>query len=180
LKGVNKPVVALVASTSGTGKTTLLEGLIGKLKSRGYRVGVVKHSIHEAALDREGSDSWRFQKAGADVTVLAAKGQLAVMRTGKDPSPHDALLEASSHADIVLVEGFREIPIPKIEVYRSGHSGELFCRGRGIPDPLLAAVASDVPLDLDVPVLDLNNHEEICGFIVDRFLKNGCDPGMEK
>ncbi len=168
----DKPiVVAFVAATSGTGKTTLIEALVKLLKEKGYKVGTVKHAGHEAEFDREGSDSWRFTRAGADVTVLAAKGQLAVFRAIKQLSLDDALLEAASGTDIILVEGFKEMSVAKIEVYRSGHSEELYCRGDESQDPYLVAVASDMPLDLDVPVLNLNDPVEVCEFIVDRFIK---------
>jgi len=163
-------VVAFVASNSGAGKTTLLEGVVKELKGKGYRVGVVKHSIHNAGLDREGSDSWRISKAGADVTVLAAGDQVAVVRNVDDLSMDTVLKEASSHTDIVLLEGFRGMDVPKIEVFRSGHSKMLHCRDLDEPDAFLAAVASDIPLDLDVPVLDLNNPEEVCEFIIERFI----------
>lgn len=163
-------VVAFISSRSGTGKTTLLEGLVRRLKERGYRVGVVKHSGHDASVDREGSDSWRLTQAGSDVTVLAAKGQLAVWRTMGQPSLDDALVEASSGTDVVLVEGFKDMPLTKIEVYRSGHSCELWCSGERGSDPHLVAVASDVPLDLDIPVLDLNDHDQIFDFLVKRIL----------
>ena len=164
-------VVAFIAARSGTGKTTLMEAVVTGLKEKGYRVGAVKHSGHDAAIDKEGSDSWRFTRAGADVTVLAAKGQFAVLRASKQPSLEDALLEASSGTDIVLVEGFKEMPVPKIEVYRSGHSKELYCRGEDHRDPNLVAIASDISLDLDVPVLDLNDPDEVCEFIVERIIK---------
>ena len=163
--------VAFIAARSGTGKTTLIQGLIIRLKKQNYRVGTVKHTRHEASLDREGSDSWRFTQAGSDVTVLAAMGQLHVMRAMAQTSLDAVLLEASTGTDIVLVEGFKEMPVPKIEVYRAGHSEELFCRSKENTDPDLVAVASDTPLDLDVPVLDLNDPDEICEFIVERFVK---------
>ncbi|MDF1526624.1 MAG: molybdopterin-guanine dinucleotide biosynthesis protein B [bacterium] len=164
--------VAFIAGRSGTGKTTLMEALLTVLKGKGYRVGTVKHSGHQAAMDREGSDSWRFTQAGADITVLAASGQLAVLRNIDQPSLEDALLEASSGTDIVLVEGFKEMNLPKIEVYRSEHSEGLYFRRDKEPDPYLIAVASDTPLDIDVPVLNLNDPEEVCKFIVERFLKS--------
>jgi molybdopterin-guanine dinucleotide biosynthesis protein MobB len=177
MKNVPKPegakVVAFIAATSGTGKTTLMEALVGCLKEKGYRVGAVKHSRHDAFIDKEGSDSWRFTRAGTEVTVLAAKEQLAVFRATKQPSLDDALLEASSGVDIVLVEGFKDLPVPKIEVYRSGHSEDLYSRGGKYTDPYLVAVASDIPLDLDVPVLNLNEPDEVCEFIIERFLKTG-------
>ena len=161
-------VVAFIAGRSGTGKTTLMESLVAELKKNGYRVGTVKHSGHEGAMDREGSDTWRLTQAGADITVLAAKGQLAVLRAINQPSLDEALAEASSGTDIVLVEGFKEMPVPKIEVYRSGHSGEIYSRER---DPYLVAVASDTSIDIDVPVLNLNAPGEVYEFIVERFLK---------
>jgi len=154
--------VAFIAATSGTGKTTLMEAVIGMLRGKGYRVGTVKHSAHEALVDREGSDSWRFAQAGSDVTVLAAKGLLAVLRAVELPSVEEALLAASADTDIVLVEGFREMCLPKIEVYRSGHSQTLYCRRKEFTDPGLVAVASDTPLEIDVPVLDINRPEEVC------------------
>lgn len=160
--------LAIVASRAGTGKTTLIEALVRKLKELGYRVGTVKHSGHDAAPDREGSDTWRFRSAGSDVTVLVSGGQIAVVRS-LDQDPLETALAASPDTDIVLLEGFKDLPVPKIEVYRSGHSGDLYCRRERAGDPDLIAVASDVPLDLDVPVLDLNNPAEICAFIVERF-----------
>jgi len=160
-------VVAFIAGRSGTGKTTLMESLVAALKKNGYRVGTVKHSRHEGDMDREGSDSWRLTQAGADITVLAAKGQLAVLRAINQPSLDDALAEASSGTDIVLVEGFKDMPLPKIEVFRAGYSEELYSRER---DPYLVAVASDTPLEVDVPVLDLNDPDSVCEFIIERFL----------
>jgi molybdopterin-guanine dinucleotide biosynthesis protein B len=83
--------VAFVASGSGAGKTSLVEALVPLLKAKGYRVGTVKHSRHDAVMDREGSDSWRFRRAGSDVTVLAAMGQLAILLAVDHPCVDDAL-----------------------------------------------------------------------------------------
>jgi molybdopterin-guanine dinucleotide biosynthesis protein MobB len=166
-------VVAFIAARSGTGKTTLMEALVTLLKEKGYRVGAVKHSGHEADVDKEGSDSWRFTRAGSDVSVLAAKGQLAVLRAIKEPSIDDALEAAAVGTDIVLVEGFKEMSVPKIEVYRSGHSDTLHCRQKDYWDPNLVAVASDIPLEADVPVLDLNDPGEVFEFVVERFIRSG-------
>jgi molybdopterin-guanine dinucleotide biosynthesis protein MobB len=164
-------VVGFVASVSGTGKTTLIEEVVRLLKKKGYRIGTVKHSGHGADMDKEGSDSWRFTQAGAEITVLAAKGQLSVLKAIEEPSIDHALLEASSGMDIVLVEGFKEMPVPKIEVYRGGFSEGLYSLGDTGTDPYLIAVASDTPLDLDVPVLDLNDPGQVCDFIIEKFLK---------
>lgn len=163
--------IAFIASSSGTGKTSLVEALVALLKAKGYRVGTVKHSSHEAAMDREGSDSWRLRRAGSDVTVLAARGQLAVLMAVEQASIDDAVRYASAGTDIVLVEGYKEMAIPKIEIFRSTCADGLFSRRDGFADPHLIAVASDVPLDVDVPVLDLNDPDEVCEFVIERFLK---------
>ena len=163
--------VAFVASVSGAGKTTLMEAVIKRLKAKDLRVGAVKHSNHAARVDRPGSDSWRFGEAGSEVTVLAALGTLTVMRKRRGDELVEVLLEASRDTDIVLVEGFREMNLPKIEVFRSGVSSFLYCRQKDFKDPDLVAVASDIPLDLDVPILDLNDPDSVCDFIMERFIK---------
>jgi molybdopterin-guanine dinucleotide biosynthesis protein B len=170
--------VAFIASISGTGKTSLMENVVALLKAGGYRVGTVKHSRHAASMDREGSDSWRFRRAGSDVTVLAAQGQLAVMRDIEQPSLEDAVHQAGVGTDIVLVEGYKEMKVPKIEIFRSGHSDGLYCRRDDFSDPDLIAVASDIPLNLDVPLLDLNDPDMVCEFIMKYFLK-GDPPNKE-
>lgn len=164
-------VVAFVAARSGAGKTTLVEKVVACLKGRGFRVGTVKHSGHRARFDREGTDSWRYSRAGADVSVLAAPDMLAVVRMVQHPTLADAVAQASVDTDIVLVEGFKDLPVPKIEVHRSGHCEALYCHGRDGADPCLVAVASDIPVDVDVPLLNLNDPEEVCSFIIVNFLK---------
>ncbi|MCR5173611.1 MAG: molybdopterin-guanine dinucleotide biosynthesis protein B, partial [Oscillospiraceae bacterium] len=78
------PVFQFVA-LSGTGKTTFLEKLVAELKSRGLRVGVYKHDGHEFEIDRPGKDSWRFTRAGADVTLLSSAGKAVIMENRPVP-----------------------------------------------------------------------------------------------
>lgn len=163
-------VISFTASASGAGKTTLIERLIPLLDKRGFRVGAVKHSRHRAEVDREGTDSWRFARAGSIVTVLAAPGTLAVIRSSDEPALEDALAEASRGTEIVLVEGFRGAAVPRIEVHRSGVSRDLPGRGSGGLSGSIVAVASDTATDLDVPVLDLNDPASVCDWIVERYL----------
>lgn len=164
-----KNTVAFVAAVSGTGKTTLIEAVIKFLKAGGCRVAAVKHAGHAVEVDRRGSDSWRFSRAGSDVTVLAAEGTVSVTRTVSTNGFEVAIEEASGDSDIVLVEGYKEMALPKIELYRSDLSPGLYCRSEAYKDPDLIAVASDVPLDVDVPVLDLNDPEKVGEFIVEWF-----------
>ncbi len=168
------PVVSVVAK-SGTGKTTLLEKLIGILKRKGYRVGVIKHDAHRFDIDREGKDSWRLTQAGADTMVITSPAKLAMVKqhtAGKEPGPADILEACFGDVDIVLTEGFKKNSFPKIEVHRKERSGVLLCRGEA-RDPALLAVASDEKLDLDVPVFDIDDAEAICEFIEKRFLVTG-------
>ena len=164
------PVVSIVAR-SGTGKTTLLEKLIAELKSRSYRVGAVKHDAHSFDIDHEGKDSWRLTRAGADTMLITSPEKIAMVRKNSRPEPELAEIVAAycDDLDIVLSEGFKRSAVPKIEVHRKERSSSLLCRGEW-SDPALIAVASDEPLELDVPVLDINDAVGLADLIVARFL----------
>jgi molybdopterin-guanine dinucleotide biosynthesis protein MobB len=163
-------MVAFVAK-SNTGKTTLLEKLIKELKERGYRVGAVKHDAHQFDIDHPGKDSHRLTAAGADSMVITSGAQLALVKKHAASPPLEELIATYFFdVDIVLTEGFKMSPVPKIELHRKERSSTLICRGEQ-HDPLLIAVASDEPLELDVPVLDLNDAGAIADFVEQRFLK---------
>jgi molybdopterin-guanine dinucleotide biosynthesis protein MobB len=156
---------------SGTGKTTLLEKVIAELKSRGYRVGVIKHDAHRFDIDHPGKDSHRLTAAGADTMLISSPEKLAVVKQHRAAPPIGQLIDTYfSDTDIVLTEGFKKSDLPKIEVHRRERSATLLCRGEE-HDPTLLAVASDEPLDLDVPVLDINDGAAVADFIVARFLR---------
>ncbi|OIP94433.1 MAG: molybdopterin-guanine dinucleotide biosynthesis protein B [Syntrophobacterales bacterium CG03_land_8_20_14_0_80_58_14] len=162
--------VSFVAK-SGTGKTTLLEKVIARLKERGYRVGAVKHDAHRFDIDHPGKDSHRLTSAGVDVMLVASPEKLALVKTHAVSPPIAELLETYfTDVDIVLTEGFKQSSLPKIELHRRERSATLICRGAE-NDPTLQAVASDEPLELDVPVLDLNDAGAVADFIEERFLK---------
>ncbi len=117
-------MVSFVAP-SGTGKTTLLEGVVGALTGRGYRVGAVKHDAHRIELDTEGKDSWRLRQAGASSTLLMGRNQLAWF--GEDdegPSLAQAAALFCGRVDIILVEGFRSADIPVVLVSRPDHQDD--------------------------------------------------------
>lgn len=166
------PVVSIVAK-SGTGKTTLLEKLIVELKGRGLRIAAVKHDAHSFEIDHEGKDSWRLTQAGADTTIITSPAKVAVMkknRPGQEPSLYETIATYCGDVDLVLTEGFKKSSMPKIEVHRVERSATLLCRGEE-RDESLIAVASDEPLQLDVPVYDINDAAGLADFIVARFLK---------
>lgn len=168
----NRVIVSIVAK-SGTGKTTLLEKLIAELKIRGYRVGALKHDAHRFDIDHKNKDSWRLTQAGADTMVITSKEKLAMVKMNQQSEEPD-VMEIVNHyftdVDLVLTEGFKGNTFPKIEVHRKERSDTLLCRG-DLYDKSLLAVASDEPLDMDVPVYDINDALGLCDFIEERFLR---------
>jgi molybdopterin-guanine dinucleotide biosynthesis protein MobB len=162
-------VVAFVAK-SNTGKTTLLEQVIRELKNRGYKVGAIKHDAHKFDIDHPGKDSHRLTEAGADTMLITSPEKLALIKKHAGAPPLEELVATYfSDLDIVLAEGFKMSSLPKIEVHRKERSPTLLCRGEH-HDPMLVAVASDEALNLDVPVLDLNDIKGVTDFVERNFL----------
>ena len=160
------PVLA-IAAWSGTGKTTLLKKLIPALCARGIRPGLIKHTHHNMDVDKPGKDSYELRKAGAAQTMVASRERWALMTETPDEAPLDLtyLVSRMDHStlDLVLVEGFKHEAVAKILLFRNdaGHDvSELTL------DEHVIAVASDVALDVEVPVLDLNDEDKIAEFIV--------------
>lgn len=167
------PAIVSISAKSGTGKTTLVVKLIAELKQRGYRVGAIKHDTHNFSMDREGKDSWRFTEAGADTMMVTSSEKLAIIKQNperREPPVRESIERYFSDMDIVLTEGFKKNDFPKIEVHRRERSTRLLYRDDSY-DPTLIAVASDSPLQIDVPVFDLNDAVSICDFIEKRFLR---------
>jgi len=162
---MNTPAVSFVAR-SGTGKTTLVTRVIAELKRRGYRVGALKHDAHRFEIDHEGKDSQRMTAAGADTTLISSPSKHAVVvQHAEAPDIETLIKRYFGDVDVVLVEGYKLTALPKIEVHRHSHYPELICRGAH-HDATLLAVACDVPLDIDVPQLDLNDPQGVADFIV--------------
>jgi molybdopterin-guanine dinucleotide biosynthesis protein MobB len=171
----DRPVLRAVSfvAKSGTGKTTLLEKVIAELKGRGWRVGVIKHDAHRFDIDHPGKDSYRLTAAGADTMLISSPEKLALVKKHAAAPPIEELLATYFRdVDIVVTEGFKKSGLKKIEVHRRERSATLICRGEE-HDPSLLAVASDEPLQLDVPVLDLNDPPAVAVFIEERFLRAG-------
>lgn len=155
---------------SGTGKTTLLEKVITELKQRGYRIGVIKHDAHKFDIDHPGKDSYRLTAAGADTMLISSPEKLALVKKHSVSPPVEELLSTYfKDVDLILTEGFKKSSLPKIEVHRKERSDTLLCRGEQ-HDATLVAVASDEALDLDVPVLDLNNPVQVADFVEERII----------
>jgi molybdopterin-guanine dinucleotide biosynthesis protein MobB len=145
--------------------------VIAELKRRGYRVGALKHDAFRFDIDHPGKDSYRLTSAGADTTLITSPEKLALVKKHAQAPPLEELLAAYfSDVDIVVTEGFKRSSLPKVEVHRRERGAALLCRGEE-NDPALLAVASDEPLDLNVPVLDLDDAGGVADFIEKSFLK---------
>ena len=164
------PVVTLVAR-SGTGKTTLLVKLIAEMTARGWKVGALKHDAHKFEIDHEGKDTWKMTAAGAAVTAISSPSKTAIIQRHElEPQFEQLLQPFVGKVDILLTEGFKRSSLPKIEAHRQELNQPLLCRGE-FDDPSLLAIASNAPLQLDVPCFDLNDAAKLADFIEERFLK---------
>ncbi|SFU31323.1 molybdopterin-guanine dinucleotide biosynthesis protein B [Halomonas korlensis] len=156
-----------IAAWSGTGKTTLLEQLLPRLRERGLRVAVIKHAHHGFDIDQPGKDSYRLREAGAAPMVVASRTRVALMMDtpGFDEANLVELIAMvrQQSPDLVLVEGFKAWPLPKLELHRASLGKPL----RAGEDRWIKAVASDQPLALPdgVESLDLNNHDSLGAWI---------------
>lgn len=162
------PLLGIVAY-SGTGKTTLIEALLPKLSARGIRAAVIKHAHHDVDVDTPGKDTHRFRMAGAAPVILATAKRFAVMMETPDQVDDldlPLLLDYAliSKPDLVLIEGFKHWPLPKLELHRP----ELGRPLRAWDDPWIKAVASSEQISLPEGVdgLSLNDWEHIAHWIM--------------
>ena len=158
-----------LAGYSGSGKTTLLEALIPRLNAAGLTVSLIKHAHHRFDIDQPGKDSHRLREAGCSEVLLVSDQRWVLMhemRGGPEPSLEDQLARFSE-CDLVLVEGFKLTPIPKLEVHRPSVGKPLIAGGSV---ETIVAVATDEPAAIarqtGLPTLDLNDRDAIADFIL--------------
>ena len=162
------PIISVVGS-SNSGKTSFLEHLLPELASRGYRVGVVKHDAHGFEMDREGKDTWRLQRAGAEVVAISSPNRFgSIRRTDGEMSLEEIAARFFWTEDIVITEGFKKAPFPKIEVFRSALEPKPVC---GPGDNLIALVSDDA-VDVGVPLFSTSDFQGVAEFIENRYLRD--------
>ena len=156
-----------IAGRSGSGKTTLIEAMLPLLRARGLAVSVIKHSHHDFEMEPPGKDSARFRQAGAHEVMVASPYRYAIvheLRGGPEPTLAQQL-ERLAPADLVLVEGFKQAAIPRIEVYRPA----LGKPALHAEDAGFLAVVTDSALemtpDATLPCLPLNEPDAVAAFI---------------
>lgn len=160
------PVLGFIAP-SGTGKTTLLRYVIGLLNERGLRIGVVKQARNDFDVDKPGKDSYELRKAGVSRLLLGSERQSAfIMEHSQDDDPdlNELLLQFDQTVlDLILVEGFRDYPFAKIELYRDAARKPQY-----LEDSQIIAVATDIDsLAATIPILDINDPWAVADFAQD-------------
>jgi len=158
------PVISIVGK-SDVGKTTLLEKLVRELRARGYRVATVKHDAHSFEIDRPGKDTWRHAQAGSDHVIIASPNRIAHIQRLERELTLPEIVATVTDADIVLTEGYKRGPAPKIEVSRAEKGRELLC-GR----EELIAIATDHHIEMDVPQFGLDDAAGLVNLIARQFL----------
>ncbi len=152
---------------SHSGKTTLIEKVIGELTSRKYRVATIKHTSEEATLDTPGKDTWRHLKAGSRATAIGSDRRIVLIKPVKSGSTVEEMARLlGEDYDIIITEGFKQGIYPKIEVHR-----------REVGPPLeniinLVAIATDEPLETGLRQFSIDDPRSIADFIEEEFIKS--------
>lgn len=156
------------AGYSGSGKTTLIEQIIPRVVIQGLRVSLIKHAHHGFDIDRPGKDSFRHREAGCSEVLLTSDSRWVLMHELRGAPEPDLFtqLQVLSPCDVVLVEGFKSVPIPKLEVYRPSHGRPLI-----FPEnPHVVAIATDtMPAETfprHLTHLDVNDPDRVTDFIL--------------
>ena len=154
-----------IVGWSGSGKTSLLVELLPILKGRGLTVSTMKHAHHRFDVDRPGKDSFQHREAGASEVLVVTSSRWVLMHESREePEPSiESLIDRMTPVDLLLIEGFKSHPHPKLEIHRESEGKPLLCPG----DPDIVAVATDRPIPgLALPQLDLNDPAGIAEFIL--------------
>lgn len=164
--------ILFIVGRKKAGKTTLVERLLSSLGDRGYKLGSIKHTSHNHEFDREGTDSFRHAKAGAETTLILSPHKVALFSESmKNRDFHQLLDFIFADCDLIIGEGFKGSPFPKIEVLGSAKDTVPTC---GLQDNLIAVVGEG-KTELSVPHFTADQVVEITNFVEEKFLKERTD-----
>lgn len=153
-----------VTGWKNTGKTTLVAKLVAEITERGFSVSTIKRTHHNVDLDRPGTDSFAHRSAGAQEVMLASDQRFAIMKEFDTAPKLSDLLDRMAPVDLVLIEGFKKEPHPKIECHRAGCQTPLIASENGT----IKLIASNVSLQTDLPQVDPDNIGEITDFVLEQ------------
>jgi molybdopterin-guanine dinucleotide biosynthesis protein B len=170
------PVVVSVVGTSKAGKTTFLERLIPELGRRGYRIGTIKHDVHDSfAIDQEGKDTWRHRQAGAQTVAISSPARIGLTKQVPAELDLDTLVALYfQDEDLVITEGYKGGNKPKIEICRKERQAAPICTEK---DGLVAVVA-DFPVGGGLPCFALEDVAGVADLLEVRFLKGKPEPNL--
>ncbi|GHD74762.1 molybdopterin-guanine dinucleotide biosynthesis protein B [Vogesella fluminis] len=151
-----------IAGWSGSGKTTLIGGLLPLLAAHGLTVSVIKHSHHDIELDVAGKDSRRHRASGAHEVMVVSPYRFGLFAETPQPLTLQQQLSRLAAVDLVLLEGQKTLPLPRIEVHRAACGKPWLYPD----DPFVIALATDTATATTLPQLPLDDHDAIAGFIV--------------
>jgi molybdopterin-guanine dinucleotide biosynthesis protein B len=159
------PRVFGIAGWKNSGKTGLAVRLVTEFTRRGYRISTIKHAHHDFDIDKVGADSFRHREAGAHEVTIVSGTRFAIMhelRGGPEPGLQE-ILSRLAPCDLVLIEGYKREPVPKIEARRlESKSREPLASS----DPYIVAIAADHPVtDTALPIFDLDDTVAVADFI---------------
>ncbi len=181
-------LVIAAVGTSGSGKTTTLEYLISHLSAEGYKIGSIKHVHHEGfTMDKEGTNTWRYAKAGAKVIVAISPEEIAVLKkTEAELKDLDQIIELleREHLDICFIEGFHRLIAKRTDVPKiitADDEDNLKRTLEGTAEPILAitgVISENKPTikGLNIPILSLETEGEQLMQLVKKYLKNKPSP----
>ena len=158
------PIIG-IAGWKKSGKTTLVTRLIAEFTARGLKVATVKHAHHDFQIDDGATDSARHRRAGAaQVAIVSAKRWAMIEELGGTPEPAlDDVISRIGPCDLIIVEGYKSAPIPKIEVRRTLAVSNVPLADN---DPNVRAIAADYAMETrQVPVFALDDIAGIADFI---------------
>ncbi len=165
-----------LAGWSGSGKTRLIMRLLPELIRRGYSVSTIKHAHHDFDIDKPGKDSFKHRQAGALEVMISSEKRWALMhenRAALEPNA-EALIAEMAPVDLILIEGFKDEAHPKLEIHRNETGKPLLYPH----DPNIVAIATDKPLETNLPRLDINDILSIADFIESHCALEQAIPGV--
>ncbi|WP_367173763.1 molybdopterin-guanine dinucleotide biosynthesis protein B [uncultured Clostridium sp.] len=164
LKKVPK-IINIVASCSNSGKTTLIEGIIKELKKEECIISTIKHDVHGFDIDKKGKDTYRHRMAGADNISISSKNRFAMISELTDELNLEEILEKHKMSDYIIVEGYKNSSLKKIEVFRKGFSDKIITP----LENLIAIATDDESLDSLAKKVDINDYKAIVEIINDSY-----------
>jgi molybdopterin-guanine dinucleotide biosynthesis protein B len=152
------------AGWSGSGKTTLIEQILPRLTAHGLRVSLVKHAHHTFDVDQPGKDSYRHRHAGASEVLVSSERRWALMHElrGEPEFTLDRLITHLSPCDLLLVEGWKHYPQPKMEVYRDANGKPAMYT----EDPHIVSIATDKRFQTHLPQFGLTDFDAVAQYIL--------------